>query len=171
MKGSTRQRKKAIRGIEEGCGRQWIVDQMYQVFAKGKKGFDVCMKEMSRLMAETIMYIEREEIAGPDYQPTSSEVRKWASQGGLVYIGDQKIRAQHPRLRGPKGEMVLKSYQRLKEPEGFSEELLDKVVRGISCRKYAETVVEAAEAFGVSASSVSRHIIEVTTHTPFDQSY
>ncbi len=162
MKVTTRQRKKAMRGIEKGCGRQWIVDQMYQVFAKGKQGFDICMKDMGRLMAETIMYIEREEIAGPDYQPLSPEVRKWASQGGSVYIGDQKIRAQHPRLRGTEGEIALKSYKKLKEPEGFSEELLDKVVRGMSCQKYSETVVEAAAAFGVSASSVSRHIVEAT---------
>ncbi|PKL51945.1 MAG: hypothetical protein CVV37_03785 [Nitrospira bacterium HGW-Nitrospira-1] len=31
------------------------------------------MKEMGRMMAETIMYIEREEIAGPDYQPFSPQ--------------------------------------------------------------------------------------------------
>lgn len=153
-----------MHGIKEGYGREWIVDQMYQVLAKGKQGLDACMKDMGRLMAETIMYIEREEIAGPDYQPTSPNVRKWASQGGSVYIGDQKIRAEHPRLRGPKGEIALKSYQKMKGPEGFSEELLDKVVRGMSCRKYAETVVEAAEAFGVSASSVSRHIIAATAN-------
>ena len=180
MKGTTRERKKAIRGIEEGCSRQWVVEQMHQLLVKGKQGFDTCMKEMGKLMAETIMYIEREEIAGPDYQPKSSEVRKWASQGGSVYVGDQKIRAQHPRLRGPEGEIALESYNKLKEREGFSEELLEKVVRGVSCQKYAETVVDAAKAFGVSASSVSRHIIEATakqleefrerslsSHTPF----
>lgn len=162
MKGITRQRKKAMEGIKDGCGRDWVVDQMYQILAKGKQGLDACMKDMGRLMAETIMYIEREEIAGPDYHPVSPEVRKWASQGGSVYIGDQKIRAEHPRLRGPKGEIVLKSYQKMKGPEGFSEELLDKVMHGMSCQKYADTVVEAAEAFGVSAGSVSRHIIAAT---------
>ncbi|PIY87295.1 MAG: hypothetical protein COY75_03535 [Nitrospirae bacterium CG_4_10_14_0_8_um_filter_41_23] len=135
---------------------------MYQIFAKGKQGFDICMKELGRMVAETIMYIEREEIAGPDYQPFSPDMRKWASQGGSAYIGDQKIRIEHPRLRGPEGEITLKSYERLKEPDGFSEELLTKVLRGLSCQKYAETVVEAAQAFGVSASSVSRHIIAAT---------
>ncbi len=35
-------------------------------------------------------------------------------------------------------------------------------MRGISCQKYAETVIEGAKAFGVSAGSVSRHIVEVT---------
>jgi transposase-like protein len=35
-------------------------------------------------------------------------------------------------------------------------------LRGISCQKYAETVVEAAQAFGVSASSISKHIVAAT---------
>jgi transposase-like protein len=135
---------------------------MYHLVARGKQGFDACMKDLGRMMAETIMYIEREEIAGPDYRPFSSDIAKWASQPGSVYIGDQKIPVEHPRLRGPEGEIALGSYQKLKESEGFSEELLGKVLRGISCRKYAQSVVEAAKAFGVSASSVSRHIVAAT---------
>ncbi len=99
MKETTKKRKKAIRGIEEACGRQEIIEQMYGIYAKGKEGFDVYMKEMGRMMAETIMYIEREEKAGPDYQPFSPDIQKWASQPGSVYIGDQKITVQHPRLR------------------------------------------------------------------------
>src|SRR3990170_4790834 len=162
MKDSTKKRKKAIMGMQEAYGRQELNDRMYQILREGKQGFDVFMKELGRMMAETIMYIEREERSGPDYQPFSPDIRKWASQGGSVYIGDQKIQIEHPRLRGANGEIKLNSYKKLKEPEGFSEELLDKVVRGMSYQKYSETVVEAAEAFGVSASSVSRHIIEAT---------
>jgi len=162
MKETTKKRKKARFGIEATYGRQWIDDQLYRILASGKQGFDAMMKEMGRMMAETIMYIEREEIAGPDYQPFSPNIRKWASQAGSVYIGDQKIRAEHPRVRGQQGEIELKSYKKLKEPNGFSEELLMKVLRGMSCQKYSDTVVEAAQAFGVSASSVSRHIIAAT---------
>mgnify|MGYP000261963865 FL=1 len=163
MKDTTRKRKKAIQGIEAAFGgRQAIIEQMFHVFSKGKQGFDECMKEMGRLMAETIMYIEREEIAGPDYKPSSPDIRKWASQEGSIYIGDQKISVSHPRLRGPEDEIPLKSYLQMKKPEGFSEELLGKVLRGISCRKYAETVVDAANAFGVSASTVSSHIVAAT---------
>ena len=163
MKDTTRKRKKAIRGIEVAFGgRQEIIGQMFKLLARGKQGFDACMKDLGRMMAETIMYIEREEVAGPDYRPFSPDIQKWASQGGSIYIGDQKIRAEHPRLRGPEGEIALRSYQRMKTPEGFSEKLLGKVLRGISCRKYAETVVDTASAFGVSASSISRHIIAAT---------
>lgn len=162
MKENTKQRKKAIRGIKEVHGRQWLVERLFWIMSQGKRGFDSMIKELGRMMAETIMYIDREEVAGPDYLPFSPDVRKWASQPGSIYIGDQKIKAEHPRLRGPQGEIELRSYGKLKGPEGFSEELLNKVLRGISCRRYAETVVEAAQAFGVSASSISRHVIAAT---------
>lgn len=162
MKENTKRRKKAIRGIKEAYGREWLAERLFFIITQGKQGFDAMMKELGRRMAETIMYIDREEVAGPDYFPLSPEVRKWASQAGSIYIGDQKIRAEHPRLRGPQGEIELRSYRKLKEPHGFSEELLDKVLRGISCRKYGETVVEAARAFGVSASSISQHLVTAT---------
>jgi len=162
MKENTRKRKQAIRGFEGVYGRQEIVDQMYRIIAAGKQGLDAMLRELGRMVVEAIMYIEREELSGPDYHPVSADIKKWASQGGSVYIGDQKIKVEHPRLRGPEGEITLKSYNKLKEPGGFSEDLLEKILRGMSCKKYGETVIEAAKAFGVSASSVSKHIIEAT---------
>ena len=57
---------------------------MYQILCKGKQGMDAFIKELGRMMAETIMYIDREEISGPDYQPFSSDIQKWASQAGSV---------------------------------------------------------------------------------------
>jgi len=163
MKVNTRKRKNARRVFEQMYGKEEMIDRMYQIISQGKQGIDAFLLEVGRMMAETIMYIEREEISGPEYRPLSSEIKKWASQGGSIYLGDQKIAVEHPRLRGAKGEMVLESYQKMKEPGRFSEELLSKLLRGISAQKYQETVIEAAEAFGVSASSVSRHIVAITT--------
>ena len=57
----------------------------------------------------------------------------------------------------------MSSYQRLKQPGQFSEDLLLKVLSGLSGRRYHETVTEIADGFGVSASSVSRRIVEATT--------
>jgi putative transposase len=163
MKVNTKKRKKARRDFEQMYGKQEMIDRMYQIISRGKQGLDAFLLEVGRMMAETIMYIEREELSGPEYHPLSSEIRKWASQGGSIYLGDQKISVEHPRLRGEKREMVLESYQKLKEPGAFSEELLCKILRGISAQRYQETVIEAAGAFGVSASSVSRHIVAVTS--------
>lgn len=51
----------------------------------------------------------------------------------------------------------------MKQQGQFSEELLEKILRGISGQKYAETVIESANAFGVSASSISKRVVEVTS--------
>ena len=163
MKVNTRKRRNARRVFEQMYGKQEMIDRMYRIITQGKQGLDAFLLEIGRMMAETIMYIEREEISGPEYQPLSSEIKKWASQRGSIYLGDQKIAVEHPRLRGKKGEMVLESYQKLKEPGAFSEELLCKILRGISSQRYSETVIEAAGAFGVSSSSVSRHIVAATS--------
>ena len=162
MKVNTRKRRNARRVFEQMYGKQEMIDRMYKIISQGKQGIGVFSLEVGRMMAETIMYIEREEISGPEYHPLSSEIKKWASQGGSIYLGDQKITVEHPHLRGKKGEMALESYQKLKEPGAFSEELLCKILCGISSQRYSETVIEAANAFGVSASSVSRHIVSVT---------
>jgi len=163
MKLKTKKRKKATRVFGQLYERQELLDRVYQIISQGKQGLDAFLVEIGRMMAETVMYIEREEISGPDYRPLSSEIQKWASQPGSIYLGDQKIAVEHPRLRGVQGEIALRSYEKLKEPGNFSEELLGKLLRGISSQKYSETVVEAANAFGVSASTVSRHIVAVTT--------
>jgi transposase-like protein len=77
-------------------------------------------------------------------------------------MGDRKISVRHPRLRGPGGEFPLQSYEALKNPGVFSKELLNKLLLGISARKYRETLMEAAGAFGVSPGTVSRHVVEAT---------
>lgn len=162
MKVNTKSRKNARRGFEQIFGKQELIDRMYTIVSQGKQGLDAFLLELGRMMAETVMYIDREEVSGPDYHPKDCTIQKWASQGGSIYMADQKIAVDHPRLRGPEAEIALQSYQKMKEPDGFSGELLTKILRGISCRKYSETVIETAGAFGVSASSVSRHIVAAT---------
>ena len=79
-------------------------------------------------------------------------------------MGDQKVKLQVPRMRDPiRGEVPLQSYQKMKQPGQFSEELLLKLLRGVSEQKYEETVIQEAQVFGVSPASVSRKIIEITS--------
>ena len=71
-----------------------------------------------------------------------------------------KVAVKHPRLRGPNGEIHLKTYTTLKAPGSFSEELLTKVLRGISLQRYSSKQLRA---FGVSPGTLSGRIVEVTT--------
>ena len=162
MRANTKKRKNATRMLIATQEQDWWADQIVQVMLNGKRALDTAMLGIGRLVAETLMYMEREEKSGPDYHPTSSGLRKWASQRGSIYIGDQKLAVEHPRLRGPEGEVGLRTYEQLKSRGGFSEELLGQVLRGMSARKYEETVTNAGKTFGVTPSSVSRHLVEAT---------
>jgi putative transposase len=158
----TIRRQNAIRGFRQIAGKEWMVDQMYQIITQGKQGLDAAVMAMGKMLVEAIMCMEREEISGPDYRPFSPDFSKGGTQPGSVYIGDQKVKVRHPRLSDVHGEVELKTYGKMKEKGAFSEELLGKLLRGMSAQKYGDTVVEAAKAFGVSASSVSRRIVEIT---------
>ena len=162
MKVNTKERKKARRGFVQIYGKDELVNKMFHILQAGKQGMDTLILGLGGMLAEAIMDMEREERSGPEYHPFHPEMYKWAYQQGSIYLGDQKILIKHPRLRWPEGEIRLQSYEALKKPGTFSEELLGKVLRGISLQKYGETVVEAVHAFGVSPSSLSRHIVEAT---------
>ena len=162
MKANTKKRKKAREGFRRIYGENELVKKMFHILQTGKQGLDAVILELGRMLAEAIMDIEREERSGPEYHPLHPETYKWAYQQGSIYLGDQKIRIRHPRLRGTNGEIQLQTYEVLKAPGAFSEELLRKALRGISLQKYGETVIETARAFGVSPSSLSRHVIEAT---------
>ena len=164
MKRDTIRRKIATKGFRQISEDEWLRNQMYGILAAGKQAFDRTMLDLGRMLAESIMYMEREEISGPDHAPRSPSIRKWASEQGSVFIGDQKVKVQRPRIRdcAQGSEIGLKSYAQMQNQGQFSDELMEKVLSGLSARRYGETVVETAQAFGVSPSSISRKVVEAS---------
>lgn len=163
MRPDTRQRKHALAGLRATAGQDRMLGTLVGVIRSGKQALDAVMLEMGRMVAESVMLIEREEVTGPDYYPTDPDLQKWAHEEGSLYLGDQKVKVRRPRLRHvEQGEVTLQSYARLRAPGAFSEALLEKILRGVSAQKYAETVLQTAEAFGVSPSSVSRKLVGLT---------
>ena len=71
MRADTKKRKKATRIMRATQEQEWWADQVVQVMLKGKRALDTAMLEIGRLVAETVMYMEREEKSGPDYHPSS----------------------------------------------------------------------------------------------------
>ena len=162
MKEETKQRKKAMAGFRQVTEREQRRQRLFEIVQTGRQSLDALTFELGQELAQFILYSEREELAGPDYQPSHKGLYKWAAQPGSVYLGGQKVGVQRPRLRQDK-EVQLKSYQAMKKPQGFSEQLLGQSLAGLSGRKYRQTLVNAAQAFGVSPSAVSEHLIELTT--------
>lgn len=159
----TRQRKQALAGLKTTAGIEWMLGTLVRVIRSGKHALDAVMLEMGRMVAESVMLMEREEVAGPDYYPTDPAFKKWAHEQGSIYLGDQKVPVTRPRLRHvDQGEVTLQSYARLRSPGVFSEELLEKILRGVSAQKYADTVLDAAHAVGVSPTTISHKLVELT---------
>lgn len=160
----TQQRKQALAGLKRTAGMDWMLGTMVRVIHSGKQALDAVMLEMGRMVAESVMLMEREEIAGPEYYPTDPAFQKWAHEAGSIYLGDQKVPGTRPRLRHiEQGEVTLQSYARLRNSGAFSEELLEKILRGVSAQKYADTVLDAAHAIGVSPTAISRKVVDMTT--------
>ena len=99
MRHETRQRKHTMAGLRAISGAQQMVGTLVRVSGLGKQALDAVMLEMGRMVAESIMLIEREELADPDYYPTHPGLQKWAHEAGSGYIGDQKVTVTRPRLR------------------------------------------------------------------------
>ena len=163
MRRDRRQRKRALAGWRAISGQDEMLGTLIRVIRSGKQVLDAVMLEMGRMVAESVMLMERAEVAGPDYYPTDPGFKKWAYEEGSLYLGDQKVKVTRPRLRHvEQGEVPRQSYTRLRTPGAFSEELLEKILTGVSAQKYADTVIDAARAFRVSPSSVSRRLVELT---------
>lgn len=163
MKVETKNRKKAMAGFRQITAQDDRRQRLHDLLQTGSQALSQLTLELGRELAEFILYAEREERAGPDYQPRQEGLYKWASQPGSVLLGGQKVGVERPRLRRGDKEVGLQSYQAMRDTEGFSQELLGKSLAGLSARRYRETVVGAAEAFGVSPSAVSERLVQATT--------
>ena len=154
--------KQAAKAFETAMGAERMIEIYGDVFMRGKAALDGVFSEVGQLLVESIMYMEREQIAGPDYHPSAPQIHKGGTQAGSVYVGDRKVRIRYPRMHGAEGEIALQSYAQMKQRGAFSDELLAKSLHGLAGRRYKETIGDAAAAFGVAPSTVSRHIVEAT---------
>ena len=78
------------------------------------------------------------ELAGPRYERKESDqpLRRWGSQPGSVYLGDQKLPVEVPRVRDVDSdtEVPLRAYQALQTPRQMDEGLLLRMLKGIATR-------------------------------------
>ena len=106
------------------------------------------------------------ELAGPRYQRKESDqpLRRWGSQRGSVYLADQKLPVEVPRVRNVASatEVPLRAYQALQRPRQMDEGLLLRMLKGIATRNYEACAETVPEAFGLSRSSGSRRYVKGT---------
>lgn len=84
------------------------------------------------------------------------------SQGGYVQMQGGKYRVSRPRVRSKDGEVCLTSYEALKDGDLLDENMLGKMIGGVSTRKYEGIIDGYAERYNVSKSSVSRSFVKAS---------
>ena len=106
------------------------------------------------------------ELVGARYQRKASDqpLRRWGSQRGSVYLGDQKLPVAVPRVRNvdDDSEVSLDAYQALQTPRNMDQGLLLRMLKGIATRNYESCAETVPEAFGLSSSTVSRRYVKAT---------
>lgn len=162
MRESTKQFKVQTRQFSEFLTKNQGLMDLMEIQKVGKLALDSLHNKLGRMLAESIMSIDREELISAAAQD-GNRIYNWGYQPGSIFIGPSKVSVTKPRAKQKDGvEVRIQSYEKLKEKDAFSEELLGQLMAGLSGRQYRATVARASAAFGVSQSSVSRHFVRAT---------
>jgi transposase-like protein len=104
-----------------------------------------------------LLQAEVRRLAGPKGKHGKVNTR-WGGQWGSVFLGDQKVPFQVPRVRNKiiDEEVPLESYHRLQQPYQTDEKVFKKLLNGLSMHRYAESAEIVPEVFGLSASNMSQ---------------
>lgn len=92
------------------------------------------------------------------------EIVRWGQQPGSIYLADQKLPLQVPRVRDRRAghELPLTTYQQFQTPRALDLGLFRRVLGGLSCREYEAAAETVPAAFGLAKSSVSRRFIRAS---------
>jgi transposase-like protein len=117
-----------------------------------------------RAVEEELQAEVRAKVGGGRHDRTGGDNKRWGQNPGSVFVGDQKLRINVPRVRNMRAreEVPLKSYQRLQDPGHLDELALSRVINGISQGKYERAAEQVPETFGIKKSSVSRKFIRAS---------
>lgn len=134
---------------------------MLEMIGRAQLSIDDLLGQLSRQFIEQLLVLSAESIAGPKHPGRhAGEVRWHGSQGGVIAIGQAKLRVQRPRLRNAQGEMGVPAYASLATDGDLSRRIADILVCNVSTRKYARVVHRCANELGISKSAVSRQFVK-----------
>ncbi len=136
---------------------QWYLNQptsiQYELF---QNFVDVAKLHYNQLMEE-----EEETKAGEKYE-RGKRYNRWGKNPGSIRIGEEKVRVEVPRFYDKENRITEESeyYQQLHELPMPSQEVINKVIKGLSQKDYEEVTRSVMDSFGLSQSTISRKFIE-----------
>jgi len=158
----------AVKRLEEMAGNGNPAIQMVLPMAEMvgwlHKGVGELVRQAGLQLIQLLMEEEVKRLVGERSQPQSERTaNRWGSEQGYCVVMGQKVPVERPRVRSTEDrEIRLGSYEMFHRGEPLTETVREKLMLGLTTRKYGNAVRQFTEAYGLEKSAVSEHFIEAS---------
>jgi transposase-like protein len=148
----------------EGNPAVQMVLPMAEMVGWLREGVGALIRQAGLRVMELLMEEEVRERVGERSQPRPDRTaNRWGKERGFCVVMGQKVPIERPRVRTTDDQEVrLGSYEMFHCGEPLTETVWEKLMLGLSTRKYGQAVREFAEAYGLEKSAISEHFIEAS---------
>src|SRR3954467_12849597 len=129
-----------------------------------RKGVGELVRQAGLQLMDLLMQEEVRGLVGERSQRQAERrANRWGSEHGYCVVMGQKVPIERPRVRTTDDKEVrLGSYEMFHRGEPLTETVWEKLMLGLSTRKYGQAVRQFTEAYGLEKSAVSEHFIEAS---------
>lgn len=160
--------QRAVKQLEgmaaEGNPAVQMVLPMAEMVGWLRKGVGELIRQAGLQLMDLLMQEEVRELVGERSQRQADRTaNRWGSEGGYCVVMGQKVPVQRPRVRTTDDKEVrLGSYEMFHRGEPLTETVWEKLMLGLSTRKYGQAIRQFTEAYGLEKSAVSEHFIDAS---------
>src|ERR1700687_3565444 len=160
--------QRAVRQLEEmaadGNPAVQMVLPMAEMVGWLHKGVGTLIRQAGLRVMELLMEEEVRERVGERSQPQADRTaNRWGKERGYCVVMGQKVPIDRPRVRTTDDrEVRLGSYEMFHRGEPLTETVWEKLMLGLSTRRYGQAVRQFVEAYGLEKSAISEHFIEAS---------
>lgn len=128
------------------------------------QGVGELVRQAGLQLIQLLMEEEVKQLVGERGQQLAERTaNRWGSERGYCVVMGQKVPVERPRVRSTEDhEIRLGSYEMFHRGEPLTETVWEKLMLGLTTRKYGEAVRQFTEAYGLEKSAVSEHFIEAS---------
>jgi putative transposase len=160
--------QRAVKRLEEmtaeGNPAVQLVLPMAEMVGWLRQGVGELIRQAGVQLVGLLMEEEVRELVGERGQPQAARTaNRWGTERGYCVVMGQKVPIERPRVRSTEDcEVRLGSYELFHRGEPLTETVWEKLMLGLSTRKYGQAVRQFTEAYGLEKSAVSEHFIEAS---------
>ena len=160
--------QRAVKQLEamaaDGNPAVQMVLPMAEMLGWLRQGVGELIRQAGLRLMDLLMQEEVRELVGERSQRQAERTaHRWGSERGYCVVMGQKVPVERPRVRSTDDQEVrLGSYEMFHRGEPLTETVWEKLMLGLSTRKYGQAVREFTEAYGLEKSAVSEHFIEAS---------